>query len=88
MPSEYVVAADGGNSKTDVVLATVDGEVLAQVTGGGTRPHVDGMARTAADLAGMVQTAKQSAGLEPTTRIGVGAFYLANVDIPAEEREA
>jgi N-acetylglucosamine kinase-like BadF-type ATPase len=85
---EYVIAADGGNSKTDVVLATVDGAVLAQVQGRGTRPHMDGMARTARDLAAMVEAARQQAGLAPSARIGAGAFYLANVDIPAEEREA
>jgi N-acetylglucosamine kinase-like BadF-type ATPase len=85
---EYVIAADGGNSKTDVVLSTVDGAVLAHVQGGGTRPHIEGMASTARDLAAMVHAVRQQAGLPASSRIAVGAFYLANVDIPAEEREA
>ena len=84
----YVIAADGGNSKTDLVLSTVDGEVLAQVQGGGTHPHVTGMDRTAADLAAMVAQVRERAGLPASAKIGVGAFYLANVDVAADEREA
>jgi N-acetylglucosamine kinase-like BadF-type ATPase len=86
--TRYVVAADGGNSKTDVVLSTVDGEVLAQVQGGGTRPHVTGMDRTAQDLAAMVRDPTERAGFDPGQPIVAGAFYLANVDIPAEEEAA
>ena len=86
--TRYVVAADGGNSKTDVVLSTVDGEVLAQVQGSGTRPHVTGMDRTAQDLAAMVRDACERAGLDQGQPIVAGAFYLANVDIPAEEEAA
>jgi len=84
----YVIAADGGNSKTDVVLSTVDGEVLAQVHGGGTHPHITGMDRTAEDLAAMVAQVRERAGLPGSAKIGVGAFYLANVDVVADEREA
>jgi N-acetylglucosamine kinase-like BadF-type ATPase len=84
----YVIAADGGNSKTDLVLSTVDGEVLAQVQGGGTHPHLTGMDRTAEDLAAMVAQVRERAGLPAAAKIGVGAFYLANVDVAADEREA
>jgi N-acetylglucosamine kinase-like BadF-type ATPase len=84
----YVIAADGGNSKTDVVLSTVDGEVLARVQGNGTRPQVTGMDPTARDLAAMVQEAREQAALDRHARILTGAFYLANVDIPAEEHDA
>ncbi|MGI8667285.1 MAG: N-acetylglucosamine kinase [Jatrophihabitans sp.] len=83
----YVFAADGGNSKTDAVLATTDGEVLAQVQARGTRPHAEGIERTAADLAALVGQAVRQAGLTDP-RIEVGAFYLANIDLPAEERQA
>ncbi|MDQ2838266.1 MAG: ATPase [Actinomycetota bacterium] len=85
--ADYVIAADGGNSKTDAVLATVDGEVLAQVQARGTRPHAEGIERTAADLAELVGLATKQAGLiDPA--IKVGAFYLANIDLPAEEEQA
>ena len=86
--TRYVVAADGGNSKTDVVLSTVDGEVLAKVQSGGTLPHVTGMDRTAQDLADLVMAAREHAGLPSSARVAVGAFYLANVDVPADERAA
>jgi N-acetylglucosamine kinase-like BadF-type ATPase len=86
--TRYVIGADGGNSKTDVALSTVDGEVLARVQSGGTLPHVTGMDRTAQDLADLVRTARTQAGIPDEARIAVGAFYLANVDVPADEQAA
>ena len=84
MARRLVVAADGGNSKTDLVLATTDGAVLCRVTGAGTRPQLTGLPATADALADLVRTALGEAGAsgEP---IEVGSFYLANVDVPAEE---
>lgn len=84
-PARFVVAADGGNSKTDAVLATDRGEILAQVRSGGIRPHIDGMARSTQGLADLVRGAVTRAGLAPATAIAVGAFYLANIDLPDEE---
>ncbi len=83
---EYVVAADGGNSKTDVVLATVDGAVLAQVQGRGTRPHMDGMGRTARDLAAMVEAARQQAGLAHCALIEALVMAGASDDAQARAR--
>lgn len=83
-----VVAADGGNSKTDLVLATVEGNVLAQVQAGGTRPHLVGMTRTADELAELVGQALEIAGLPAGAAIEAGAFFLANVDLPDDELEA
>ncbi|HJQ00376.1 MAG TPA: BadF/BadG/BcrA/BcrD ATPase family protein [Jatrophihabitans sp.] len=81
----YVVAADGGNSKTDLVLATDRGDLLARVQGGGTRPHIEGMPATIEALAELTRRAVAEAGLPTGTRIAVGSFYLANVDLPDEE---
>jgi N-acetylglucosamine kinase-like BadF-type ATPase len=86
--ARFVVAVDGGNSKTDVVLAGLDGRVVVKMQAGGTRPHLDGMERTARDLAQMVSAAKELAGLKADDELAVGAFYLANVDIPSEEAQA
>jgi len=83
-----LVAADGGNSKTDLVLATDRGEVLARVQGGGTRPHLDGMPATVRALAELVRCAVEQAGLPAGTPIAVGSFYLANVDLPDQEAAA
>jgi N-acetylglucosamine kinase-like BadF-type ATPase len=84
----YVVAADGGNSKTDLVLASDRGDVLARIQGRGTRPHLDGMAATTRALAELVRRAVTEAGLPAGTPIAVGSFYLANVDLPEEEAAA
>jgi N-acetylglucosamine kinase-like BadF-type ATPase len=85
MSLRYVVAADGGNSKTDLALATVTGTVLARVTGPGTRPHVDGLAATVEGLVLLVHQALGRAGLDATTQLDAASFYLANVDLPDEE---
>jgi N-acetylglucosamine kinase-like BadF-type ATPase len=75
-----VVGVDGGNSKTDLVLADASGRVRARVRGAGTRPQQDGMATTVAGLAALVEAARSQAGLRPDAPINVGAFYLANLD--------
>ena len=85
MGRQLVIAADGGNSKTELVLAAVDGSVLARLTGPGTRPYLDGLPATADSLAGLVRTAREQAGVRPGEPVAVGTFYLANVDLPDEE---
>jgi N-acetylglucosamine kinase-like BadF-type ATPase len=75
-----VVGVDGGNSKTDLVLADTSGRVRARVRGAGTRPQQDGMATTVAGLAALTGAAKSQAGLPADEPVGVGAFYLANLD--------
>jgi N-acetylglucosamine kinase-like BadF-type ATPase len=81
----WVVAADGGNSKTDVVLASIEGDVLARLRVGGIRPNIDGMPATASTLATAARTAAARAG---ATSIAAGAFYLANIDLPEDETAA
>jgi N-acetylglucosamine kinase-like BadF-type ATPase len=87
-----VVGVDGGNSKTDVVLADTSGRVLAQVRGAGTRPDLEGVARTAEAVAGLVARARAEAGLTgPPDRprpLAAGAFHWANLDLPHTEAEA
>lgn len=81
----WVLAADGGNSKTDLVLANIDGDVLARVRAPGTRPNTGGMPAMASDLATAARSAAAQAG---ATSIAAGAFYLANVDLPEDETAA
>jgi N-acetylglucosamine kinase-like BadF-type ATPase len=83
--ASLVVAADGGNSKTDLVLATRAGERLACVSGPGTHPQDDGFAATAADLAELTRAALAAAGRPDGTPVAAGAYYLANVDLPEDE---
>jgi len=84
-PPTFVVAADGGNSKTDLVLATDRGDVLARLQGPGTRPHIDGLTATTRALAELARRAVAAARLPAGTPLAVGSFYLANVDLPDEE---
>jgi N-acetylglucosamine kinase-like BadF-type ATPase len=86
--SRYVIAADGGNSKTDLVLATTGGRIVSRVRGRGTHPHIDGIESMAADLAGLARRAVAQAGLSERTTIVAATFHLANLDLPGEERAA
>ncbi len=43
-----IVGADGGNTKTELVAATVDGELLALVRGPGSNSHAAGGAEAKA----------------------------------------
>jgi N-acetylglucosamine kinase-like BadF-type ATPase len=83
-----VVGVDGGNSKTDLVLADTEGRILTWIRGEGTRPHVDTMPVTAKQLGDLVRRALRTAGRADTDPVAVGAYFLANVDIPADERTA
>jgi len=83
MSEALVVGADGGNSKTDLVLADTDGTVLARVRGDGTRPLDVGFDATVDGLTGLAERALAAAG-RTGDRPAVASFYLANVDLPDE----
>jgi N-acetylglucosamine kinase-like BadF-type ATPase len=87
MTQRLLVGMDGGNSKTDVILARETGEVLARVLGQGTNPLRDGVDGTARQLRRLVASALEEAGLAATSPIAVASCYLANVDLPEEEVE-
>jgi N-acetylglucosamine kinase-like BadF-type ATPase len=55
--ADLVAGVDGGNSKTDLILADTDGRLLAWVRGEGTRPHTEGMAVTTERLAALLRRA-------------------------------
>ena len=83
--SDYVIGIDGGNSKTDVVLATTDGDVLARVRGSGTRAYFEGMTTTVDNVTDLILRAKAEAGLDAGTEIAVATYFLANLDTPTDE---
>lgn len=85
---DLVVGVDGGNSKTDLVLADTEGRLLAWVRGAGTRPHTEGMESTTERLVSLGRHALAQAGLPDATPVSVGAYFLANVDRRAQERLA
>ena len=83
-----LLVADGGSSKTDLALLRGDGAVLAAVRGPGSNPDIVGVDGCLAVLAGLVERAAAAAGVDghggPVAALG--AFYLAGVDLPVEER--
>jgi N-acetylglucosamine kinase-like BadF-type ATPase len=88
MSDDLVLAVDGGNSKTDLALVRVDGEVLSLVRGPQSSPHHLGLDGCLAVLDGLLGDAAAEAGLD--LRDGavahVGELLLAGVDFPAEEQ--
>ena len=78
------LAADGGNSKTDVVLGDASGEVLAFVRGGTSSPHNIGLTGTISVLGSLIAAALARAGLPRDTVVDALAVYLAGADLPIE----
>jgi N-acetylglucosamine kinase-like BadF-type ATPase len=77
------LAVDGGNSKTDVVIGTATGEVLAWTRGAGTCYQSVGLEEALTRLRTLVATARAQAGIgdAPFERAEV---FLAGADLPAE----
>jgi N-acetylglucosamine kinase-like BadF-type ATPase len=86
--SKYVIGIDGGNSKTDVVIASMSGDLLARTRGPGVDSPGEDLQRWRRDLTKVVDDARQLAGVGPDTRAACAAYFLANVDLPAERRIA
>lgn len=79
------LAVDGGNSKTDVVLGTSAGRVLARARGGPFRPQVTGLAAAVEVVAGLVAEVGLAVGLAaPVDQLSA---FVAGADFPAEETE-
>lgn len=79
-----LLAIDGGNSKTDVVLATERGDLLARVRGPGSSPHHLGTSNALRLLDDLVKWAWESAGYEPGIKADRAEVYLAGADLPDE----
>jgi N-acetylglucosamine kinase-like BadF-type ATPase len=78
------LAVDGGNSKTDVVLGSTDGEVLGFVRGPTSSPHTVGLTGTIEVLRELITAVRAEAGVPAATPIEVAALYLAGADLPIE----
>ncbi|TWP51125.1 ATPase [Lentzea tibetensis] len=86
--TDRVLAIDGGNSKTAVLLVDSDGKVLAQVRGPGASPQVVGLQKGLDVFEGLAREAAALAGLSPDEPIARHtAAYLAGADLPREEED-
>ena len=63
MSAPIIVAVDGGNSKTDVVLADADGAVLAMTTGPSSSPHILGVPGSLDLLDRLIGEVRAAAGI-------------------------
>ena len=82
-----VLAIDGGNSKTDVVLVGHDGALLASVRGPGS--PVDGLRFETSKvvLEDLVTAAARQAGIDPAGQIAEHtSAFIAGADLPQEEQ--
>jgi N-acetylglucosamine kinase-like BadF-type ATPase len=73
-----VLGVDGGNSKTELLAASLDGDLVAQARGPGNNAHFVGVDATVGFLGRLVA----EVGLEAPAAHGV--FYLCGVDVPAD----
>ncbi len=85
-PAGTVLAVDGGNSKTDVLLATADGRVLAQAQAGPFTPQASGVGTAVDAVAAAVGEIRAALGLPPQAPLArhLSAF-VAGADLPVEE---
>jgi N-acetylglucosamine kinase-like BadF-type ATPase len=74
--SSLFLAVDGGNSKTDVVLGTTDGDVLGFVRGPTASPHVVGLDGAVAVLRSLINPLRST--------VDIAVFCLAGADLPME----
>jgi N-acetylglucosamine kinase-like BadF-type ATPase len=84
---QLIIGVDGGNSKTDVVIARADGTLLAAVRGPGSSPHNLGL-EGALNVVGELVTAAWS-DVTSTAANGqladFATFYMAGADLAHEE---
>jgi N-acetylglucosamine kinase-like BadF-type ATPase len=79
-----LLAADGGNSKTDVLICDDSGAVLGYARGAGTNHQSYGLPEVMRRLGVLVAEARAEAGLDDTDRLALAAIYLAGADLPVE----
>jgi len=75
---DVIVGADGGDTETELLVASLDGRPLAYVRGPGSNPHAVG----AAGCIDVVESLlRQAAGDAVASH---GAFFLRGADVPAD----
>ena len=78
---EYVLALDGGGTKTDVIALTLDGRMLGRRRGATSSPQAIGLDRAVAELDGLAQPLVAELGPEGLVQTNI---YLSGLDTPEE----
>jgi N-acetylglucosamine kinase-like BadF-type ATPase len=86
--SDYVIGVDGGNSKTDVVVASTSGRLLSQVRGLGVDSPLYDPGDWRKRLIDLVDEARRAAHISLSRKAATAAYFLANVDVIEETRAA
>jgi N-acetylglucosamine kinase-like BadF-type ATPase len=81
-----LLAIDGGNSKTDLVLVSEQGRLLGLARGPQSSPHHLGVEGSLDVLERLRVEAARSAGLDGAPVAEVAAMLMAGVDFASEER--
>jgi N-acetylglucosamine kinase-like BadF-type ATPase len=83
----FVLAVDGGNSKTDLALVAADGSLLGLARGGRSSPHLVGVEGSVQVVHALFESALGAAGLNGASRpqADVAQLLMAGLDSPAEE---
>jgi N-acetylglucosamine kinase-like BadF-type ATPase len=76
-----ILGVDGGNSKTELLAVSDDGELLALLRGPGSNSHAIGADGVAAVIARLVAQAGVALPADQ------GAFFLCGADVPADVEE-
>ncbi len=86
-PDQLLLAVDGGASKTDVWLLTVDGRILGSARGGGSNHQFSGLDGAMDAVGSTVHAAVRDAGRPGATHpvAGAGVFCMAGLDLPVDE---
>ena len=79
--SRFVVAVDGGGSKTDAVLLDLDGRVVARARGRGSSPQIDGLESSVGTVDAVI--GEVLTGRAPGEVVQV-SLYMSGLDLPAE----
>lgn len=82
--ASLVVGVDGGGTKTDVVVATLEGAVVGVARGGCANWEVIGVEATAGELRSVVGAALEAAGAG-SSDVAAATFSLAGFDWPSDE---
>lgn len=79
--ARYVVAVDGGGSKTDAVLLNLKGELIAHARRGGSSPQVEGLAASVRTVDSVMTAVLE--GIDPSALVQT-SLYLSGLDLPQE----
>ncbi len=84
-PDGLIVGVDGGGSKTDAVVLTIDGELVGRGDGPGSSPHFFSVTPSIDIVDAAVRAALSSASGDTTPAIVAQAnLYLSGLDLPPE----